>query len=641
MLYAKTGKEALLSQTCESLTKDFGGHKDMPSILGQIADECRNANRYGVAVPIYQYLVDHWPKDENAIVQQANLVSCLLCLKNDAAANAAFAKLQSDYGSRPNFRQVLCAIGDNLRWRNINPQAARQMYTLAASGDPYPEMIWARRGLAISCIRMKDFEAAGPVIESIAADSANDPGVGQAICHIADAYRDIRSHGDARRLYQHVVDHYPNDEYAMWSQAGIAVSAIDSKDEQIAQAAVEKLRADHANRPDFAAAVCVVADNYRWREGFAKAKDLYGLAATAAPNHSQSIWFQMGLAICSICVDDPNTAQVAIAKLRSQYRNNPGLAQALYEVGATFGNAKQYDKATAEFNQVIATWPDSDYAMLSKVGLGLIQVGQGNDSAAETAVQKMLSDYRNHPKFAQVVHLMAEAYFYRAMALEQEDAKLIGSAKYAEVVRQQRQSEAVKSYYQKAIQKWRIVIEDLPPTPYTAQAWYFTGVIYRRHLGEPEKALPYYEKVVSEWPNYEYAWSAQAMIARCYERLRDAGKVPASEAEPKIEQAYKAVVEKYPTYFLAQEAYLSLGRMSLEKQQWEQAARYYSEFLEKYPQAKQWHTALAYLGLTYERMGQTNAAAALYRTYIETDNPTDKCMKVIQAKLQKMEGLEK
>lgn len=32
MLYAKTGKEVLLSQTCESLAKDFRGHKDMPSV---------------------------------------------------------------------------------------------------------------------------------------------------------------------------------------------------------------------------------------------------------------------------------------------------------------------------------------------------------------------------------------------------------------------------------------------------------------------------------------------------------------------------------------------------------------------------------------------------------------------------------
>ena len=292
MLYAKTGKEALLSQTCESLTKDFGSHKDMPSILGQIADECRNANRHAVAVPIYQYIVDHWPRDEIAMVGQANLVSCLLRLKNEAAANAAFAKLQSDYSSRPNIRQVLCTIGDNLRWRNINPEAARQMYTIAASGDPYPEMIWARMGLAISCIRLKDFEAAGPVIESIAADFSNDPAIGQAICHIADAYRDVRSHGDARRLYQHVVDHYPTDEYAMWSQAGIAVSAIDSKDEQIAQAATEKLRADHATRPDFAAAICILADNYRWREGFAKAKDLYALAATAAPTTPRASGFR-------------------------------------------------------------------------------------------------------------------------------------------------------------------------------------------------------------------------------------------------------------------------------------------------------------------------------------------------------------
>jgi len=40
--------------------------------------------------------------------------------------------------------------------------------------------------------------------------------------------------------------------------------------------------------------------------------------------------------------------------------------------------------------------------MLSKVGLGLIQVRQGNDDAGEAIYQKILADYPNHPRLAQV-----------------------------------------------------------------------------------------------------------------------------------------------------------------------------------------------------------------------------------------------
>jgi TolA-binding protein len=543
VLYAKTGKEALLSQTCESLTKDFGGHKDMPSILGQIADECRNANRFGMAVPIYQYVVDHWPGDENAMISQANLVCCQLCLKNESAANTAFAKLQSDYSSRPNLRQVLCTIGDNLRWRNINPQAARQMYTLAASGDPYPEMISARIGLAISCIRMKDFEAARPVIESIAADYGSSARIGEAMCHIADAYRDIRSHGDARQLYQYVIEHYPNDEYAMWSQAGVAISAIDSKDEQIAQAAIEKLRANHASRPDFAAAVCVVADNYRWREGFAKAKDLYALAVAASPSHSQSIWFQMGLAICSICVNDPNTAQAAIAKLHSQYRSDPGLVQALYEVGATFGNAKQYDKATAELNQVITTWPDSDYAMLSKVGLGLIQVRRGDDKAAEVIYQKILADYAGHPRLPEAINFMTEGYYSRALELETANR----NAASPQMPPMQREvPQQVKEAFGRAIEKWSIILQQFPDTPNLAPtALYFSAVSYSRQ-DDPAKAIECYQAFVERWPDDERNHHVLLRLPGLYKQLVFKGVLSEEQASPLIRGAYERFVQKYP-----------------------------------------------------------------------------------------------
>jgi tetratricopeptide (TPR) repeat protein len=518
----------------------------MPSILGQIADECRNANRFGMAVPIYQYVVDHWPQDENAMIGQANLVCCQLCLKNEAAANVAFAKLQSDYSNQPNLRQALCTIGDNLRWRNINPQAARQMYTLAASGDPYPEMISARIGLAISCIRMKDFEAARPVIESIAADFSANARIGEAICHIADAYRDVRSHGDARQLYQYVIEHYPNDDYAMWSQAGAAISAIDGKEDQIAQAAIEKLRANHASRPDFAAAVCVVADNYRWREGFAKAKDLYALAAAASPNHSQSIWFQMGLAICSICVNDPNTAQAALATLHSQYRTDPGLAQALYEVGATFGNARQYDKATAELNQVITTWPDSDYAMLSKVGLGLIQVGQGDDKGAEAIYQKILTDYPNHPRLAEALDLIAERYYSEALSEcgTPEDAV----------------PQRAVERFEKALAKCQAAANLASATPHlAARVCYLTGMCLQR-LKQYDKMIECYQTVLDRWPDYEYAWHLQYMIGRTYEDLKEAGAIAPSDADPKIKAAYEQLVAKYPTCPAAKPAHSRLAR---------------------------------------------------------------------------------
>ena len=137
-----------------------------------------------------------------------------------------------------------------------------------------------------------------------------------------------------------------------------------------------------------------------------------------------------------------------------------------------------------------------------------------------------------------------------------------------------------KDYYRKAKGVWeRIITEPADPNAeITKDAYYFTGVCFRR-MGEWEEAVAYYQKVVDDWPNYKYAWSAQYLIGNCYEKLRDSGSLPESEAEPLIEQAYKLVIENHPECSLAGHACLKLAEMNLKKGRKIEAAGYYELFL--------------------------------------------------------------
>jgi len=103
--------------------------------------------------------------------------------------------------------------------------------------------------------------------------------------------------------------------------------------------------------------------------------------------------------------------------------------------------------------------------------------------------------------------------------------------------------------------------------------------IHYRRIGEYEKALNYYQQVVDNWPDYQYAWSAQCLVGSCYKRLRDLGKLPESVANPKIEQAYKAVLEKYPDSESAPSAALKLARMNFESGRRVETVMYYEIFL--------------------------------------------------------------
>jgi TolA-binding protein len=335
------------------------------------------------------------------------------------------------------------------------------------------------------------------------------------------------------------------------------------------------------------------------------------------------------------------TAQIALDRLHNHYRDHPGLTQAIYEVGCTFSNAGQYDKAAQELNQVITTWPNSDYALKSKVGLGLIQFRQGNGQAAEATYQKIMTDYADHPKLAEAIDLMAEGYFDQGVALEKADAKRIGREEYARIVRENRRAEAVKNLYQRAIEKWQIIAHKLPPTAETAQAWYYTGVVYRAYLNDAERAFPYYQKVVETWPNFEQAGTAQAMLPVCYVALVRSGKIAKEEAEPKLEEAYRAVIEKYPDCPLADQAYLGLGRLNFNKGQWDRAALYFGQFLERYPRARQRSLAVVYLGMIYEKSGKPEVGADLYRTFLKITDPNDPRLNQARASLQGKREVEK
>jgi len=303
---------------------------------------------------------------------------------------------------------------------------------------------------------------------------------------------------------------------------------------------------------------------------------------------------------------------------------------------------EDHPRAAEVLQNIIDSFPSDEAALTARILTGLLHIYRGDDMQAESIYHDILSKYAQDPRLPQAISLMAEGYLDQAIAIEQDTAKRIGSANYAKMVREQGRSEVVKKYCRRAIEKWQIIIQDLPPTAHnTVQAWYFTGVVYRRHLGEPEKALPYYQKVADEWPDYQYAWSAQSMIGLCYENMIEKGKISREAAAPHIEQAYKTAIEKYPNSPLDAQTILKLARLSFDSGQWEQAISYYGQFLEKYPNSRQWANALLSMGTAFEKNGQPLLAADLYRSYLGITGLDDRHKRTIRARIKRLTEVEK
>lgn len=178
----------------------------------------------------------------------------------------------------------------------------------------------------------------------------------------------------------------------------------------------------------------------------------------------------------------------------------------------------------------------------------LLDIGSGDDSSVLPVVDKLVADFNGQPGLAEALWQMSQEYYNKAVR------------KYREGLKEQ-----ATDYYRKAITLKEKIIQELPFSDLVPKAYYTAAVIYSQELHEYKKGIEYYQKVVDNWPDYRYAADAQYSIGRYYERLRSSGGMSAAEANPKIEAAYQAVVEKYPDSDEAKYAPQKLEQMRHKK----------------------------------------------------------------------------
>jgi len=325
------------------------------------------------------------------------------------------------------------------------------------------------------------------------------------------------------------------------------------------------------DHPDFAEALCAIAQSYEWPRKFEKAESLYQRAARLDPNDPYVVEAQFNapkLHIFSLIKSENYTdANVAIDKFTGDFNDHLALPGVLYWFGKEFEAAKTYDKAKSMYQQVVWQYPDSshaDSALLNVPKMDVLSLIQsGNDTSAQEALDTLIADFNDHTELPEAVFVIGEQYYYKAF----EDPKKCRKVKSEE------------SLY-KAKDIWERIVAQWPDSKSIGlkHAQYFSAVCYRR-FGEYEKAISNYQKVVDKWPDYQYAWSAQYLVGNCYEKLKYYGSLPESEANPKIEQSYKAVVEKYPDCALVSNACWKLGQLNLKRGQRMGAAVYFELFL--------------------------------------------------------------
>lgn len=456
---------------------------------------------------LYSHITAMWPADE--IWPQMRVPMTNIADSNDAAAQVAIDKLRTDFSRNQYLPVALHEIAKLYRLINKHEKSLELHQYVIDNWPNHEYTMWSLRDVTISNIALGNTEAAQAAADRALTDFTNNVYIAFVGYDMAGYYKDSKYYAEAKKLYEYVIDHWPEQEdYVRWCQTGLAEAelglanqaaseseikaqvelakaSIANDDMETAGAAIDALLTNYPGNPRIARPLFDIAEHCQQFGKYQKAKELYQHVVDTWPQHASARWSQSGVAICHIGLGNMQAAEAATNKLLADFRGNVRMANCLYDIAHQYNRSGKHEKAKQLYQYGLDNWPTSRYATWTKIGLAQSYIGLGDKAAAEAITDgltaKLATDFPS-------------------------DSAL----------------------------------------PFAAvQTYYYAGRCYSQ-VGKYEKSTTSYEKIINRCPDYEYAWNAQFMVGRNYEELRKSGAISKSEADVKIKAAYKQLLEKYP-----------------------------------------------------------------------------------------------
>jgi TolA-binding protein len=240
-----------------------------------------------------------------------------------------------------------------------------------------------------------------------------------------------------------------------------------------------------------------------------------------------------------------------------------------------------------------------------------------NHDDARAALDKMITDFNNHPDLSNAVLLAGEKYF---------------------------SSKSIDGSMEKAAAVFKIITDELPISAVTPEACCWMGDSLTE-LGKYDAAIEYYKKACDGFPqygcapglrsDYDYRWRSLFMTGQSYQKLKQSGAIADGQADPLIIAAYERLAQEFGSCPLAKDACKELGFLNADKGQWPQTARHLEAYL-KYVSEDRCPADVFYnLTRAYDGMGNGSLAIKNCNMFLKSTLPNDSRRKEIKEILAK------
>jgi len=455
--YIRQNKDSEAKAAVEKLLTDYSDHKNIVEAIAEVAKRYRK-EKGNKAVPteLYQHVISNYPSHNWAVRAQSGLIKCYLHNKEDSNAQAAIEKLLADYSNHPDIVEILVDLADYCSKKKKNDIAIELSQYIVSEYPSHDLAVQAQSDLVKYYLRKEDKHTAWALVKKFRADYFDHPDIVEILVDLADYCRKDRAHKIAIGLYQHILSNYPLHNLVVQAQAGLVKYYIQRKDDvntqaakEAAQAAIETLLTDYSDHPDIANVISGVAGYCSYKNDTDTAIELYQHIASEYPSHKNPMWVQPRLIKNYIDQKDYINAQAAIDKLLTDYSDHPDIVKVIGGIADDCRKKKADDIAIELYQYIISEHPSHDLAIRSQSDLAKCYIQENDDAKAQAAIDKLLTDYSDHPAIAQVIWYLAGDCRKKNVDKAIELYRYIINAYPSHDLAAQAQSDLIKCYIQK------------------------------------------------------------------------------------------------------------------------------------------------------------------------------------------------
>jgi len=603
LVYLATDQQSQAQISLQQLLTNHANHQRLPHAIHEIVEQAKKIDKTLQAGQVYQSILEAQPKHPQAIWLKMGIAITNAHLGNDEAVDST---LQNIITKNADDNRAAEALGQTAwAYRKLKQEAkARNVYKYVVDSWPNKDRaIFSQRGLVLCSIALGDQAGADAAIQKLLTDYVGSKYMPEIMRNIAGAYYSKGNLDKAVTLHQYVVDKYPENLEAIWSQRDTALCHIDAEDEQAVQADLQKLVtsfADHAQLPN---ALAGIGEHYRKNGDLQNARQIHQHVVSQFPTSSEAIWSQHDVVLCSLELGEMEAAQVATQELLQKFAWDKNISTAVWNIAQLHRDKLNWEHARPLCEYLVDKHSNTEISIWAQKALLYASISEKDPAAIDVGIQQLLSRFSSNKQLSEVAYWVAhelnqldpaKAYelseYISEMYPEDEFAlyskinlcvlqirqdndtsaealfrKILtdykGHPQLSEAVhlmaegywdkafmepRQDRQmTEKAKESLQKAMAKWEEMITQFPNAARAAQEHYLVGECYY-YLGQYDKTIEYCQKVIDNWPDYTNAWYAPFRIVKANKKLLEAGSISESEADAKITAAFECIVKQFP-----------------------------------------------------------------------------------------------